>query len=97
MDNKLLVGLKTSNPKDSKTRLKRTILPPSEEYFVHLFSDNIFRNILKTDATKDDGMNAVAKYYQVEQDWNDYKNRIGIQHTRQEKYFNLLLIVKTKS
>ncbi len=71
-------------------------MPPSEEYFVRNFSDDIFRNVLNTDATKDDGMNAVAKYYQVKQQWNDYKNSIGIQHTRQEKYFNLLLIVKTK-
>ncbi len=100
MVDKLLVGLKPLNPKDFKTRLKRTsILLPSEEYFVQLFSDNIFRNISKTDATKDDGMNAVAKYYQVEQHWNNYTNTssIRIQCTRPEKKINLLLIFKTKS
>jgi hypothetical protein len=52
---------------------------------------------LKTDATKDEGMNVLTKYLKVEQDWNDYKNSIGIHHTRPEKYFNLLMIVKTKS
>jgi hypothetical protein len=52
---------------------------------------------LKTDATKDEGMNVVAKYHKAEQDWNDYQNSIGMHHTRPEKYFNLLMIVKTKS
>ncbi len=39
----------------------------------------------------------VAKYYKVEQDWNDYKNSNGMHHTIPEKYFYLLMIVKTKS
>jgi hypothetical protein len=52
---------------------------------------------LKTDSTKDEGMNRVAKYYRVEQDWNDNKNSNGMHHTRPEKYFILLMIVKTKS
>jgi hypothetical protein len=42
-------------------------------------------------------MNVVAKYYKVEQDWKDYQNSIGMHHTMPEKYFNLLMIVKTKS
>ena len=42
-------------------------------------------------------MNDVAKYYKVEQDWNVYGNSIGMHHTRPEKYFTLLMIVKTKS
>ncbi len=42
-------------------------------------------------------MNVVAKYHKAEQDWNDYQNSIGMHHTRPEKYFNLLMIVKTKS
>jgi hypothetical protein len=52
---------------------------------------------LKTESTKDEGMNVVAKYYKVEQDWNDYKNSNGMHHTRPEKYFHLLMIMKTKS
>jgi hypothetical protein len=32
---------------------------------------------MKTDFTKDAGMNVVAKHYKVEQDWNDYKKSIG--------------------
>jgi hypothetical protein len=52
---------------------------------------------LKTDSTKDEGMNVVAKYYKVEQDWNDYENSNRMDHTRPEKYFNLLMIVKAKS
>jgi hypothetical protein len=51
---------------------------------------------LKADATKDEGMNMVAKHYKVKQDWNNYENSIKIHHTRPEKYFNLLMIVKTK-
>jgi hypothetical protein len=51
---------------------------------------------MKTDFTKNEGMNVVAKYYKVEQDGNYYKNSNGIHHTRPEKYFNLLMIVKTK-
>ncbi len=42
-------------------------------------------------------MNVVAKYYTVEQDWNSYNNSNGMHHTRPEKCFNLLMIVKTKS
>jgi hypothetical protein len=61
-------------------------LPPSGAYFVPLFENDSFRIFLKTDATKDEGMNVVAKYYKVEQDRNDYKNSIGVHHTRPEKY-----------
>ncbi len=42
-------------------------------------------------------MNVVAKYYKVEQHWKDYKKNNVMHHTRSEKYFNLLKIVKTKS
>jgi hypothetical protein len=48
-------------------------LPPSQDYFVQLFENDSFRFFLKTDATKDEGMNVVAKYDKVEQDWNNYK------------------------
>jgi hypothetical protein len=40
-------------------------------YFIQLFENDSFRFILKTDATKNEGMNVVAKNYKVEQDWND--------------------------
>jgi hypothetical protein len=32
---------------------------------------------LKTNFTKDEGMNGVAKYYKVEQDWTNYKKTMG--------------------
>jgi hypothetical protein len=78
--------LKTLKQKYLETKLKRTVLPTSGAYFVPLFENHSFRKFLKTDATKDEGMNVVAKYYKVEQDWNDYKNSIGMHHTRPEKY-----------
>jgi hypothetical protein len=61
VDDKLLVRLKTFNPKNLKTKLKRTILPPSGDYFVQLFENDSVRILLKTDSTKDEGMNMVAK------------------------------------
>ena len=51
----------------------------------------------KKNSTKDEGMNDVAKYYKVEQDWTNYKKNNGMHHTRPEKYGDLLMIVKTKS
>jgi hypothetical protein len=44
-------------------KLKRTVLPPTKEYFVKHFEDDTFRNFLKNDATKDGGMVVVAQYY----------------------------------
>jgi hypothetical protein len=46
-----------------KTKFKRTILPPSWDYFIQLLENDSFRKILKTESTKDEGMNVVAKYY----------------------------------
>ncbi len=77
VDDKLLVRLKTLNPTNLKTKLKRTILPPNWDYFVQLFLNDSFRKILKTDSTQDEGMNDFAKFYKVEQDWNDYKKTMG--------------------
>ena len=88
--------MKTLNPKNLKTKLKRTVLPPSGDYFVQLCENDSLRVFLKTNTTEDESMNVVANYYKVEQDWNNYKNSIGMHHTRPEKYFNLLMIVKKK-
>ncbi len=72
-------------------------MPPSWDYAVEPFENDSFSKFLKIDSTKHEGMNLVAKYYKVEQDWNDYKNSNGMDDTRSGKYFNLLMIVKTKS
>ncbi len=65
----------------------RTILPPSQDYFVKLFENDSFRKKLKADSTKDEGMNNVSKYYKVEQDWTNYKKPNCMHHTRPENYF----------
>ena len=41
-------------------KLKRTILPPGWDYFVQLFENDSFGKKLKTDSTKDEGMNDVT-------------------------------------
>jgi hypothetical protein len=61
-------------------KLKRTILPPGWDYFVQLFENDSFGKKLKTDSTKDEGMNDVAKYYKVEQDWNNHKKQWDASH-----------------
>ncbi len=77
--------------------MKRTVLPPTKEYFMKLFEDDTFRNFLKNDATKDGGMDVVAEYCKVEQDWDEFKRIIWMHKTRAEKHFLLLVIVKTKN
>jgi hypothetical protein len=80
-----------------KTKLKRSILPPNKEYFVQLFEDDTFQKFLKNNAATDEGMDVVAQYYKIEKHWEEFKRSKGMQKTRAEKYFKLLMIVKTMS
>ena len=52
-----------------------------------------FNAFLKIDATTSDGRNAVAKYFEVDEEWENAKSNA----TPVEQYYELLYLVKTKS
>ena len=53
-----------------------------------------FKKILVYDATTYEGRNAIAKYFGVDEEW---KNCDKSASTPVERYFQFLLLVKTKS
>jgi hypothetical protein len=52
-------GFKLNEYKD---KIKKKHLSPNKEYFVKLFKDDAFQNVLKNTATTDEGMDVVAQY-----------------------------------
>ena len=73
----------------------RSLFPPSENFFPNLFAGN-YQDFLKTNAATDEGMQIVARHYEVEQDWNAYLNKSS-HNNRARDYYTLLHIVKTSS
>ena len=94
MDNENKLMMNSLNPKESvKKDVSRQLFPPDEDAFYrHLQSDE-FNKFMVKDATTSEGRNAIAKYFGVDEEWENYKST----STPVEQYFQLLLLVKTKS
>ena len=83
------------NPKgSSKKDVFRQLFPPDEEAFYKNLQSDKFKKFLVYDATTSEGRNAIAKYFGVDKEW---KNGDKSASTPVERYFQLLLLVKTKS
>ena len=61
------------NPQNCQTKpVTHTIFPPKDDYFSTLLRSKEFQKLLETDATTTNGMKNVAKYYKVDNIWNDF-------------------------
>jgi hypothetical protein len=49
----------------------RNLFPPEDDYFTQIFAKK-YREFLETNATNDEGMQYVARHYDVETQWNSY-------------------------
>ncbi len=84
------------NPKQPSQKITtRDLFPPHGNYFTDLIN-NGYKTFLEADATTDDRIMVVAQHYGAQRKWKSYLqdwNHLD----RAEKYYNLLLIVKTMS
>ncbi len=48
------------------------LFPPTENYFLDLYTSDDFKTFLETNATTPSGMLYVAKHYGVDNKWNSY-------------------------
>lgn len=81
---------------DSDETVLRGVFPPSTSYYRDLLSTESFLALLATNVLKNDGMITVAKYYNVEDQWNAYLKEHE-KDTQATKYYVLLSIVKSNS
>jgi len=81
---------------DSDETVLRGVFPPSTSYYRNLLSTETFVTLLATNVLKNDGMTTVAKYYNIEDQWNAYLKEHE-RDTQATKYYVLLSIVKSNS
>jgi hypothetical protein len=84
------------NPQQKPDKaVTRSLFPAEDNYFTQLFATN-YREFLETNATTDEGMWNVARYYDVETQWKSYLNSFR-EDNRAKDYYKLLHILKTLS
>lgn len=76
----------------SKKKIKTYLIPFNTEYKSYIES-NIFKTFLLNDGTTAEGRNAIAKHYGVLSEWTSSTHKEDFL----TQYYNLLLLVKTKS
>lgn len=91
-----MVQLNPTTTPDNENVLSRGVFPPTVSYYNDLFAKESFTTLLATNVLEDKGMTIVAKYYNVEDEWNTYLAKHE-NDTKANRYFVLLCIVKTKS
>jgi len=67
--------------------------PPTDEYYTDLLQDKTFENFLMSDGTTKEGQDRIADFYQVTQLWENMEKS----ECNHERYFQLLMLVKTDS
>ncbi len=88
------VIMKNLNPKDSgKNDVSKQLFPPDEEEFYKTLQSDEFKKILVISATTCEGRNAIAKYFEVDEECENNKST----SMPAEGYYELLLLVKMKS
>jgi len=91
-----MIQLNPTTTPDNGNVVSRGVFPPTVSYYNDLFATESFTTFLATNVLEDKGMTIVAKYYNVEDEWNTYLAEHE-NDTKANKYFVLLCIVKTKS
>ena len=71
------------------------LFPPEDNYFTQLFT-KIYKEFLESNATNDEGIQYVARHYDVEAQWNSYLDGSS-QDNYVKDYYKLLCIIKTLS
>jgi hypothetical protein len=69
------------------------LFPPKEDYYNELLQNECFKLFLMSDGTTKDGQDRIADYYQVGESWEQMDKK----KCSHERYFQLLVLVKTKS
>ena len=67
--------------------------PPTDEYYTELLKDKTFEIFLMSDGTTKEGQDRIADFYQVTQLWENMEKS----ECNHERYFQLLMLVKTDS
>jgi hypothetical protein len=88
-----MISLNPNQPSDKV--LRRDLFPHHSKYFNELIA-NGYKTFLETNATTDDGMMFIAEHYSVKHNWRSYVQEWNHLDWA-EKFYNLLLIVKTMS
>jgi hypothetical protein len=93
--NKSIEMIRLNQNQPSEKVVRRGVFPPHGKYFNEHLA-NGYKTFLETNANTDDGMMLAAEYYGVHHNWRSYLQEWN-HRDQAEKYYNLLLIVKTMS
>ena len=94
MPPKSTIGMHRLNPKHNvDDEVYMGFFPPNDDYYTDLLQDKTFENFLMSDGTTKEGQDRIADFYQVRQLWEKMKKS----KCNHERYFQLLMLVKTES
>ena len=89
-----LIGMHRLNPTHKvDDEVYMGFFPPSDDYYTHLLQDKSFENFLMSDGTTKEGQDTIADFYEVTELWKQVKKS----ECNYERYFQLLMLVKTDS
>ncbi len=80
------------NPFSKADTISISFFPPRKEFYRKIQEES-FKRFLTSDATTDEGQQAIANFYNVYDEWTTLSHSSD----RINKYYKLLHLVKTKS
>jgi hypothetical protein len=94
MSTENLIGMHRLNPTHNvDDDVFMGFFPPTDEYYTELLKDKTFEIFLMSDGTTKEGQDRIADFYQVTQMWEKMEKS----ECNHERYFQLLMLVKTDS
>lgn len=87
-----MINMKVLNLLTENKDIRTTLFPSNDDFYKNCF-DQEFTDFLKSDGTTPEGRTAIAKYYNVLDEWNEFDHDCDFV----QDYHNLLILVKTKS
>ena len=87
-----MINMKVLNLLTENKDITTTLFPLNEDFYEKCFNQE-FTDFLKCDGTTPEGRTAIAKYYNVLRDWDEFDHDCDFV----QDYHNLLMLVKTKS
>ncbi len=94
MSTESLIGMHRLNPTQNvDDEVYMGFFPPTDEYSTDLLQDKSFKNFLMSNGTTKEGQDRIADFYQVTKLWKQMEKS----KCNYERYFQLLMLVKTDS
>jgi hypothetical protein len=94
MTNERTIGMHRLNPTHKvDDEVFMGFFPPTHDYYNLLLANESFELFLMSDGTTKEGQDRIANYYQVEKLWE----MMDKSECNYQRYFQLLMLVKTKS